>query len=458
MPRPTATPLRRRCWAILLGPAAGHGDGGGASPCQEEEVGGTREPGIGGCRKHCAPPATDAPDVIPAGAGGDESTSQEPPPAAGAGEVDGVDHITGLPDVVLGEVISLLPTKDAARTQVVASRWRHLWRSAPLNLDGGCLPADDEIHAAVITRILSGHQGPGRRFRVSAHHIHHCAATVDAWLQSSALDNLKELDLCDNRIYGPIMLRPPPPPSSAFRFSSSLCVATFSQCLLPDDITQTLQFPQLNKLALHQVSISEGVIGLREVIIEDAPDLEKFLYLQRRMDLHVTVAIAFYSCQHKASKLLFCLQSLDLIIDFMKCFPCLEKLYIQSYQGGGKNLWRRKHRDLIKGLDIRLKTIVLNDYRGIRSQVNFASFFVLNARMLESMRFQGGAYNETEWFVAEQHRMLQLDKRASRHARFYFTSSRCRHDFTHINHAHDLSVADPFECANTRNGLCASFE
>jgi hypothetical protein len=48
-------------------------------------------------------------------------------------------------------------------------------------------------------------------------------------------------------------------------------------------------------------------------------------------------------------------------------------------------LWRRKHRDLVKSLDIRLKTISLLYYRGIKSHVDFVTFFVLNAKVLEVM-------------------------------------------------------------------------
>ena len=101
---------------------------------------------------------------------------------------------------------------------------------------------------------------------------------------------------------------------------------------------------------------------------------------------------------------------------------------------------------------------MLNNYRGIRSEVNFATFFVLNAKMLESMTFECQRDSVTDRFLAEQHLLLQLEKRVSRCARVYFTTKRCEHDFMHINHVHDLSKTDPFECEKRGVGVCASFE
>ena len=123
---------------------------------------------------------------------------------------------------------------------------------------------------------------------------------------------------------------------------------------------------------------------------------------------------------------------------FLLCF--------QSYRSGSNNLWRRKHRNLIRSFDIRLKTIVFLRYRGIKSQVNFAQFFILNARMLETMRLEGGHYMEDEVFIARQHELLQVENRASIGARIDFKMDKCDHYLTHIKHVHDLSITDPFEC------------
>uniref|UniRef100_K3Y151 Uncharacterized protein n=1 Tax=Setaria italica TaxID=4555 RepID=K3Y151_SETIT len=149
--------------------------------------------------------------------------------------------------------------------------------------------------------------------------------------------------------------------------------------------------------------------------------------------------------------------NLDLVINFTQCFPRLEKLFYlcvffvsllsqTSNVSGGKNLWRRKYHSRIKYLDIGLKTIVFRNYRGIKSQASFAAFFILNAKMLQVMRFEGGPYKDDTEFIERQHRLLQLDKKASRGAQFQFTTSTCHSDLPHIKHVHDLSKDDPFKC------------
>ncbi|KAM3272403.1 hypothetical protein ACQJBY_042509 [Aegilops geniculata] len=433
------------------------------------------------------------------------------------------DTISNLPDAVLGEIISLLPTKDGARTQILASRWRHLWRSAPLNLDCRGLNHGDGL-AGALSRIISSHQGPCRRLCIHADLLDAPSATVDSLLRSDALGNLQELEFsCFEQ----------PPPASIFRFSPTLRVVTIGCSNLPDSTVQGIHFPLLKQLGLEFVCISECslhsliascpalesllihrsfgfpciqinslslksvgldsyavwennpvALQLQELIINNAPCLERLLLLHQETGLHISVIAApkletigflsdgYYECSQdhlyrlafgstvilglhvdnlemvvRTVKILAIQMKslcLDTVIDLLTCFPCLEKLYIKARTSESSNFWRRKHRNLINCLDIRLKTIVLHSYRGIKSQVNFVTFFVLNARMLESMTLKVETSNYNEEFMVEQHRKLQLQDRVSRGAQFHFTTDICVRTNWDIKHVRDLDVVDPF--------------
>ncbi|KAL6888894.1 hypothetical protein ACP4OV_009920 [Aristida adscensionis] len=271
------------------------------------------------------------------------SSPLQPPPAVAdalAGEGDGIDRISHLPDVVLGEIISLLPTNEAARTQVLASRWHSLWLSTPLSLDHGDLLGDEEVQAGVISWILVAHPGPARRFSMRSIHQ-----------------------------------RRRPEMTTLYGFGSI----------------------RINSPTLVSIGISYG-----EVIIEDAPLLERLLQL----DPFVGSRLSVISAPR--------LETLGLTGLGCGCELRLGNTVIQSRMSNSKNFWRRKHRNLIKELDIRLKTVVIKGYCGINSEVNFATFFVLNAKMLELVRFEVGS--DFLKFIAEECRVLQLDKRASRGA------------------------------------------
>lgn len=77
---------------------------------------------------------------------------------------EGVDYINNISDEVLGKIISLLPTNEGARTQILAHRWRPLWCSAPLNLNirhMGWRRRQELVD--YVSTILDSHRGPGRR-------------------------------------------------------------------------------------------------------------------------------------------------------------------------------------------------------------------------------------------------------------------------------------------------------
>ena len=103
--------------------------------------------------------------------------------------------------------------------------------------------------------------------------------------------------------------------------------------------------------------------------------------------------------------------------------------------------------DPIQCLELHLKKVVLKNYFGNRPDVNFAKFFVLNAKVRDEMKF--GVFNNcNDKWKSNQHRRLQLDNKASRDARFEFKSSSWS-TFTNNPHTHDLSMVDPFEFEST---------
>lgn len=76
-------------------------------------------------------------------------------------------------------------------------------------------------------------------------------------------------------------------------------------------------------------------------------------------------------------------------------------------------------------LDIDLRKIVLRNYQGSESHINLARFFVSNAKMLKSMRFEvveGAGVISAAW-IEEQQRLLHIEKdAASSGAQFDFVS------------------------------------
>ncbi|KAF7082998.1 hypothetical protein CFC21_086823 [Triticum aestivum] len=185
---------------------------------------------------------------------------------SGHGDETADDFISGLPDVVLGSIISLLPTKDGGRTPVLSRRWRHLWRSAPLNLaatlapvrtSSRCVPARTSFRVlpSAVSEIISQHPGPARRFYLRCPGAgdpgaDDLCAQAESWLHSPALANLEELDIS----YANPQLLP-----SALRSASTLLVAKMSHCGFPNEIGPSMNFPLLKQLSLMDVYISEDV-------------------------------------------------------------------------------------------------------------------------------------------------------------------------------------------------------
>ncbi|XP_048552901.1 F-box/LRR-repeat protein At1g06630-like [Triticum urartu] len=456
---------------------------------------------------------------------------QDPPPSGG------LDLISRLPDAVLGTVVSLLRTKDGARTQALSRRWRPLWRSAdaPLNLAAAPdLAGDDGSRAALVSRILSGHPGPARRLslRLALALSPRSQGEADGWFRSASLAGLQDLEVT-NLEWGSHY---PLPPHPLLRFAPTLCLLRLGGCRFPfpGQASPPPRFPRLKQIMLFDVRISEdtlqsvisscavlqsvslhnmsfsrlcissptlrsisveGVFTFRELVIVDAPCLERLLpiypnggpatirviraprlevlgFLSQGISrLHLGTSLSGTSKDSSTFRFLYmqptrmiavtmttkmrtlkilvleCAQNLDFVVDFLKCFPCLEKLYVIFSEGKDMNIAPKYDQlDPIECLELHLKEVVLKNYcGGHRLYMDFAKFFLLNAKVLRKMEI-GARYsyksncNIDDW-MCYLRRQLQVENRASKDASVEVKVNK----FTRHVRTHDLSVDDPFD-------------
>uniref|UniRef100_A0A0D3HVM5 Uncharacterized protein n=1 Tax=Oryza barthii TaxID=65489 RepID=A0A0D3HVM5_9ORYZ len=204
----------------------------------------------------------------------------------------------------------------------------------------------------------------------------------------------------------------------------------------------------ISSLTLQSLGVSDTYFSvegmLEEVIIEDAPLLERLTppviwhegfvirviqapklktlgYLSQKISTLQLGNMVFQklvpvslSNVMRAMKILalHTAPDLDVVIDFLKFFPCVEKLYIVALNKGNfKNVWRYVS---LECLDLHLKMVEFINYHGNLSDLNFIKFFVLNAQVLECIKFVACRDKCDAKWIKTQHQRLQLYSRASR--------------------------------------------
>ncbi|KAJ4749930.1 F-box/RNI-like/FBD-like domains-containing protein [Rhynchospora pubera] len=181
--------------------------------------------------------------------------------------LDGPDLISQLPDSILHSILSLLPIKDAVRTSVLSSRWRPLWRAAPLRLDDDSFSPDtnDPYYACyyrvvsdprfdssrkAVFRIFDSHHGPIESLRLSLFY----PFQMDHFVKLAVQRGIRGLNLVPFYFHHETYKLP-----LSLLFCNTLNQLSLQNCTFPQALLPSI-FPNLRELRIKCVSLPDDLL------------------------------------------------------------------------------------------------------------------------------------------------------------------------------------------------------
>ncbi|KAF8391414.1 hypothetical protein HHK36_023719 [Tetracentron sinense] len=189
-------------------------------------------------------------------------------------ENERVDRISGLPDFVLLQILSLLDMKDAVKAGVLSKRWERLWASVPDLFFWESSPDDDsddheDEFVNLVDRTLILYEGSKiRKFGVLCYEYRAWFASyVDSWIRfvvRKKVENL-DLDLWPSE-YGDHYELPRHLYSNA-----SLTKLRLSYCHFRPPLSGLFSWRLLTSLSLNHIPLSDNLI---QDILSGSPSLQ----------------------------------------------------------------------------------------------------------------------------------------------------------------------------------------
>ncbi|XP_057446548.1 FBD-associated F-box protein At4g10400-like [Lotus japonicus] len=356
-----------------------------------------------------------------------------------------VDTISILPDSILCDILSFLPTKQAVATSVLSKRWKPLWLSVPtLDFDHVLLYNNEDsarfvqsVYAVILFR--DQHQ-PIHKFRLNCANCDHLdVVNVNAWLHAAVQRRIHHLDIS-------LSFDQPKSFISPVIFSCKTLVVLKLQGVTLKPLDSTVDLPLLKILHLQQVffknrgCLAELLTGCpvledfkadnygsatqvttskefqtlpklvrAEISVIPAPSLMivvnnvKFLHLHWfggwiwKLYCHGRDKyLQFFSMFHNLTRLelsyLHCYNDGYQVVEFLMNCPKLQVLVINQphYEkcacDGIEEVGDLQYPSSVpECILLHLISCCLNDYRGNKGEFQFARYILQNGRLLERM-------------------------------------------------------------------------